>query len=65
MDGLSMEEVTKSAVLIDRGLWEGQWLKLNTTDFDFMVKLSSHGACSQQCIGEVNSRRSPKLGFLC
>jgi len=44
MDGLSMEEVSKSAVLIDRGLWEGQWLKLNTTDFDFMVKLSSHGA---------------------
>mmetsp|Transcript_16041 Transcript_16041/g.37833 ORF Transcript_16041/g.37833 Transcript_16041/m.37833 type:complete len:999 (-) Transcript_16041:9-3005(-) len=44
MDGLSMDEVSRSVVLIDRGLWEGQWLKLNTTDFDFKVKLSSHGA---------------------
>mmetsp|Transcript_46592 Transcript_46592/g.117154 ORF Transcript_46592/g.117154 Transcript_46592/m.117154 type:complete len:987 (-) Transcript_46592:64-3024(-) len=37
-------EIQESIVLMDRGLWEGEWLKLETTDFDFNVKMSPLGA---------------------
>jgi len=40
----SAAELQESIVLIDRGLWEGEWLKLETTDFDFGLKLSPLGA---------------------
>mmetsp|Transcript_67928 Transcript_67928/g.196699 ORF Transcript_67928/g.196699 Transcript_67928/m.196699 type:complete len:982 (+) Transcript_67928:42-2987(+) len=38
------EEIQKSVVLIERSLWEGEWLKLDDTDFDFKVVMSSAGA---------------------
>lgn len=37
------EEVSDSIVLMDRSLWEGEWLKLATTDFDFAVQMSGSG----------------------
>lgn len=37
-------DIQDSVVLIDRGLCEGEWLKLATTDFDFHVMISSSGA---------------------
>merc|ERR1719399_1524550 len=33
-----------SIVLMDWSLWEGEWLKLATTDFDFAVQMSTSGA---------------------
>lgn len=33
----------KSIILMDRALWEGEWLKLSTTDFDFHVRMSPSG----------------------
>jgi len=38
------EDLTGSVALMDRSLWEGEWLKLLTTDFDFSVKMSPVGA---------------------
>jgi len=40
----SLEEVQDSVILMDRSLWEGEWLKLATTDYDFKVQMSSSGA---------------------
>jgi len=37
-------QIQESIVLIDRALWEGEWMKLATTDYDFSVKLSPAGA---------------------
>jgi len=37
-------QLQSSILLVDRGLWEGQWLKLQTSDFDFGIKLSPAGA---------------------
>eukprot|EP00929_Paragymnodinium_shiwhaense_P115768 TRINITY_DN8484_c0_g1_i2.p1 TRINITY_DN8484_c0_g1~~TRINITY_DN8484_c0_g1_i2.p1 ORF type:complete len:985 (-),score=268.41 TRINITY_DN8484_c0_g1_i2:149-3103(-) len=34
------ESIRESVVLIDRGLYEGEWLKLGQTDFDFKLCLS-------------------------
>mmetsp|Transcript_158016 Transcript_158016/g.291390 ORF Transcript_158016/g.291390 Transcript_158016/m.291390 type:complete len:979 (-) Transcript_158016:93-3029(-) len=40
----SPAEIQSSIILMDRALWEGEWLKLATTDFDFNVLMSSTGA---------------------
>mmetsp|Transcript_11313 Transcript_11313/g.34971 ORF Transcript_11313/g.34971 Transcript_11313/m.34971 type:complete len:940 (+) Transcript_11313:1-2820(+) len=40
-DGHAFED---AILLADRGLWEGQWLKLSSTDFDFRVSMSPSGA---------------------
>merc|ERR1740121_1871171 len=40
----SVQDVRQSVVLMDRTLWEGEWLKLETTDFDFKVQMSTAGA---------------------
>jgi alpha-tubulin suppressor-like RCC1 family protein/Ca2+-binding EF-hand superfamily protein len=42
-DQYPQEEVQDSIILMDRSLWEGEWLKLATTDFDFNVKMSTSG----------------------
>ncbi|CAK0863214.1 unnamed protein product [Prorocentrum cordatum] len=39
-----VETVRDSVVLVDRGLAQGVWLKLATTDFDFSVKMAATGA---------------------
>mmetsp|Transcript_71979 Transcript_71979/g.153956 ORF Transcript_71979/g.153956 Transcript_71979/m.153956 type:complete len:988 (-) Transcript_71979:194-3157(-) len=39
-----LQDIVESIVLIDRALWEGQWLKLATTDYDFNVMMSPAGA---------------------
>jgi hypothetical protein len=39
-----IQEIQDSIVLMDRGLWEGEWLKLATTDFDFRISMSPAGA---------------------
>lgn len=36
-------EIQSSIILMDRALWEGEWLKLATSDFDFNVMMSSSG----------------------
>jgi len=46
-----IQNLQDSIVLIDRALWEGEWLKLATTDFDFCIKLSSSGAAISQKTG--------------
>lgn len=40
----SLTNIHESVVLMDRSLWEGDWLKLSTTDFDFNVVMASSGA---------------------
>mmetsp|Transcript_60167 Transcript_60167/g.169740 ORF Transcript_60167/g.169740 Transcript_60167/m.169740 type:complete len:985 (-) Transcript_60167:22-2976(-) len=42
--GVSIEDVASSIVMLDRSLWEGEWLKLATTDIDFAVQFSPSGA---------------------
>lgn len=37
----SPTEVQNSIVLVSRSLWEGEWLKLSVTDYDFSIKVSS------------------------
>jgi alpha-tubulin suppressor-like RCC1 family protein len=39
----SKEKIQQSIVLVERSLWEGDWLKLSTTDLDFNLKISSGG----------------------
>jgi alpha-tubulin suppressor-like RCC1 family protein len=36
----SSQDIPNSIVLVDRGLWEGVWLKLDTTDFDFFIRMT-------------------------
>jgi alpha-tubulin suppressor-like RCC1 family protein len=37
------EDIKNSIILVERALWEGEWLKLQTTDLDFNLKMSSAG----------------------
>lgn len=41
----SLADIQESIVLMDRGVWEGEWLKLATTDFDFCI-VTAEGAGS-------------------
>eukprot|EP00450_Noctiluca_scintillans_P038759 CAMPEP_0194477338 /NCGR_PEP_ID=MMETSP0253-20130528/1102_1 /TAXON_ID=2966 /ORGANISM="Noctiluca scintillans" /LENGTH=985 /DNA_ID=CAMNT_0039316301 /DNA_START=74 /DNA_END=3031 /DNA_ORIENTATION=+ len=43
-DKFPLDAVQQSVVLMDHGLWEGEWLKLATTDYDFKVNMSTSGA---------------------
>lgn len=39
-----VEDAQQSIILMDRGMWEGEWLKLEGVDFDFRVQMSESGA---------------------
>jgi len=50
------QRVQESIVLMSRSLWEGEWLKLSTSEFDFKVKMSSTAlplAASQKVSGSI------------
>jgi len=55
-------DLESSVVLIDRALWEGEWLKLATSDFDFSLKLSSSGAQLPPKAGITGFLMSPEDG---
>lgn len=39
-----VKDIQESVILVDRALWEGEWMKLATTDFDFNLVMSHQGA---------------------
>eukprot|EP00927_Polykrikos_kofoidii_P039042 TRINITY_DN33485_c0_g1_i1.p1 TRINITY_DN33485_c0_g1~~TRINITY_DN33485_c0_g1_i1.p1 ORF type:complete len:992 (-),score=137.00 TRINITY_DN33485_c0_g1_i1:153-3128(-) len=51
----SHADIQESVVLIDRGVWEGEWLKLATTDFDFRI-VTAAGAGSIPAKTDINGQ---------